>query len=186
MIPATQMKIGMYIEFRGELYRIIKLEHITPGRWKGYVQAKLVNVIKGTGTEQRFRSEETVEVVKVEQKEMEYIYNEGDAYYFMDTETYEQLPIQKNFLEDSVYYLLPNIKVDVEFYNDSPIGIKLPKTVDLVITETEPRLKGATVTSSNKPAVTETGLVIQVPSFVEVGDKVRIETSENKYIERAK
>jgi len=186
MIAATQLKVGNTIMHKGELCRIVKLMHITPGKGHGMVQAKMVNLVKGTNVEYRFRSNENAEKLSLAQKEMEYIYNDGDNYYFMDTVTFEQLPISKNFLEESINCLIPNIKCEVEFYEEKPIGITLPKTVDMIIKETEPKFKGATAAGSLKPAVTETGLTIQVPPFVETGDKVRIDTAENKYIERIK
>jgi len=186
MIPATQLRVGMNIKRKGELCRVVKVFHLTPGKGRGMIQTKMVNLIKGTNVEYRFRSDENVEVVRLDQKKMEYIYNDGDNYYFMDTVTFEQFPISKNFLGESINCLIPNIKCEVEFYEEKPIGITLPKTVDMVINETEPKFKGATAAGSLKPAVTETGLMIQVPPFVEVGDKVRIDTTENKYIERIK
>jgi len=160
--------------------------HITPGKGHGMVQAKMVNLSKGTNVEYRFRSNENAEIVTLEQKMMEYLYNDREFYYFMDIETYEQMPIPKNFLGDSANYLLPNIQCEVEFHENKPIGIELPKTVDMVITETEPQMKGATAAGSPKPAVTETGLIIQVPPFIKAGEIVRIDTKENKYIERVK
>lgn len=186
MISATQAKVGMNIKHKGELCRIVKLDHITPGKGRGMVQAKMVNLLKGNNVEYRFRSDESVDNVRLEEKVMEYIYNDGGLYYFMDTETYEQIPITENFLEGSIQYLLPNIQCSVEFYENKPVGITLPKTVDMVIEETEPQLKGATASGSLKPAVTETGLSINVPPFIKIGEKVRIDTTDGKYIERVK
>ncbi len=186
MVQAIQLKVGNTIMHKGELCRIVKLMHVTPGKGHGMVQSKMINLNKGTNVDYRFRSNENAEIVKLEQKSMEYIYNDGDFYYFMDTETYEQIPIPKNFIGDSVNCLLPNIHCEVEFHENKPIGIELPKTVDMVITETEPQMKGATAAGSLKPAVTETGLTVQVPAFIKTGEKIKIDTKENKYIERAK
>lgn len=186
MISATQAKVGMNIKHKGELCRIVKLDHITPGKGRGMVQAKMINLMKGNNVEYRFRSDENVDVIRLEEKIMEYIYHDGNLYYFMDIETYEQIPVSENFLEDSVQYLLPNIRCTVEFYEKKPVGITLPKTVDMVITETEPQIKGATASGSLKPAVTETGLSVNVPPFIKIGEKIKIDTTECKYIERVK
>ena len=186
MISATQVKVGMNIKHKGELCRIVKIDHITPGKGRGMVQAKMVNLQKGTNVEYRYRSDEDVDVIRLDEKIMEFIYNDGDLYYFMDIETYEQIPIQESFLGDSVKYLLPNIRCTVEFYEEKPMGITLPKTVDMIIKETEPQLKGATASGSLKPAVTETGFSVNVPSFIKIGEKIKIDTTECKYIERVK
>ena len=185
-LKATQLRKGMIIEFNNDLYHLTDVFHNTPGKGQAYVQVKMKNMKTGTNAEYRFRSDETAIKASLESKEMEFLYQDGDNYYFMDTNTYEQLPLNRELLEESIYYLLPNIKVSINYYNNEPVSIDLPPSVDLKIIETEPTMKTATVTSSYKPAVLETGLKVQVPPFLSEGEIVRIDTSEGKYLERAK
>ncbi len=186
MIAATQMKRGMTIKLNGELYRVFSTMHITPGNWRGMVQTKLKSVKSGAIIENRFRSEDRVEQAYLETHEMEYLYTDGTDYYFMNTSTFEQIHLPLDLLEDAVPYLTPNIKIQVEFYEGRPIGIELPPSVELKVISTEPALRGATVSNVNKPATLETGLVIQVPPFVNEGEVIRVDTSEGKYQERVK
>jgi elongation factor P len=186
MIAATQMKRGMTIKLNGELYRVFSTMHITPGNWRGMVQTKLKSVKTGAIIENRFRSEDRVEQAYLETHEMEYLYTDGTDYYFMNTSTFEQIHLPPDLLEDAVPYLTPNIKIQVEFYQGRPIGIELPASVELKVISTEPALRGATVSNVNKPATLETGLVIQVPPFVNEGEVIRVDTSEGKYQERVK
>lgn len=185
-IAATQMKVGMVIEYEKELWRIMAVQHITPGNWRGMVQTKMRNVIRGNQTEHRFRSEDKVERAQLDQREMEFLYNDGEGYHFMDTENYEQVALTEDDLGEAIYYLLPNTKVEVEFHEGRPLGIELPKTVDLKVVETEPGLKGATASNSPKPAKLETGLKVSVPNFISTGEVVRIDTTTGEYLERAK
>jgi elongation factor P len=185
-IPATQMKVGMVIEYQNELWRVMAVQHVTPGNWRGMVQTKLRNVIRGNQTEHRFRSEDKVERAQLEQREMEYLYADSDGYHFMDTETYEQVALTNDDLGDNLYYLTPNIKVEVEFHEGKALGIELPKVVELKVVETEPGLKGATASNSPKPAKLETGLTVSVPPFISEGDVLRIDTATGTYLERAK
>jgi elongation factor P len=186
MIAATQIKRGMTIKLNGELYRVFSTMHITPGNWRGMVQTKLKSVKTGSIIENRFRSEDRVEQAYLETHEMEYLYTDGTDYYFMNTKTFEQIHLPLDLLEDSVPYLTPNIRIQVEFYEGKPIGIELPASVELKVISTEPALRGATVSNVNKPATLETGLVIQVPPFVNEGEVIRVDTSEGKYQERVK
>jgi elongation factor P len=186
MIAATQMKRGMTIKLNGELYRVFSTMHITPGNWRGMVQTKLRSVKTGSIVENRFRSEDRVEQAYLETHEMEYLYTDGTDYFFMNTATYEQIHLPLDLLEDSVPYLTPNIKIQVEFYEGRPIGLELPPSVELKVISTEPSLRGATVSNVNKPATLETGLVIQVPPFINEGEVIRVDTSEGKYQERVK
>jgi elongation factor P len=186
MIAATQIKRGMTIKLNGELYRVFSTMHITPGNWRGMVQTKLKSVKTGSIIENRFRSEDRVEQAYLETHEMEYLYTDGTDYYFMNTSTFEQIHLPLDLLEDSVPYLTPNIKIQVEFYESKPIGIELPASVELKVISTEPALRGATVSNVNKPATLETGLVIQVPPFVNEGEVIRVDTTEGKYQERVK
>jgi elongation factor P len=186
MIAATQIKRGMTIKLNNELYRVFSFQHITPGNWRGMVQTKLKSIKSGSIIEHRFRSEDRVEQAYLETHEMEYLYSDGTDFYFMNTETFEQTHLPTEFLEDSIPYLTPNIKIQVEFYEGRPIGIELPPSVDLKVVSTEPSLRGATVSNVNKPATLETGLVIQVPPFINEGELIRVDTSDGKYLERVK
>jgi elongation factor P len=184
MIAATQIRRGMVIKLDNDLFSVMAVQHITPGNWRGMVQSKLRNLRSGKQTERRFRSEETVERIVLDTHELEYLYSEGTDHHFMNTESYEQITLDSDTLGDSVEYLIPNIKVQAQFYDDKPISIELPSTVDLVVIETEPSMKSATVTNVTKAAKLETGLIVQVPQFVNQGERIRIDTSEGKYIQR--
>ncbi|MBZ5601928.1 MAG: elongation factor P [Acidobacteriia bacterium] len=185
MIAATQLRPGMVIKFNNELYSVFKMEHRTPGNLRGFVQAKMRNFKTGTMIEHRFSSEDKVERASLDEQEMEYLYDDGEYFYFMNTESYEQMHLMKDLLGDAVNFLIPNLKVAVEFYEGKPISVELPPSVDLTVVETEPGLKGATVSNVTKPAKTETGLVVQVPPFINEGEKIRVSTSESTYLERA-
>jgi elongation factor P len=185
-LKATQLRKGMIIEHNNELFQLTEVFHNTPGKGPASVQTKMKNLRTGINAEKRYRSDETAMKASLESKEMEFLYNDDDDYYFMDTETYDQIALRTDILGDSHLYLLPNIKVTINFYQNSPVGVDLPGSVDLKVIETAPSLKTATVTSSYKPATVETGLKIQVPPFISEGEVVRIDTSDGKYLERAK
>lgn len=185
MISSTQLRPGMVIKFNNDLFSIFKMEHRTPGNLRGFVQVKMRNFKTGTMIEHRFSSEDKVEKASLDEQEMEYLYDDGEYFYFMNTETFEQMHLMKDLLGDATYFLIPNLKVAVEFYEGKPISVELPPTVDLTVTETEPSLKGATVSNVTKPATLETGLVVQVPPFITEGEKIRVSTSEMAYLERA-
>jgi elongation factor P len=185
-LKATQLRKGMIIEYNDDLYQLTDVFHNTPGKGQASVQTKMKNIRTGVNAEKRYRSDETAIKASLESKEMEYLYKDGEEYYFMDTETFDQLALRTDILGDSYLYLLPNIRVTVNFYQNSPVEVELPSSVDLKVIETEPSLKTATVTSSYKPATVETGLKIQVPPFISEGEVVRIDTSDGKYLERAK
>lgn len=186
LIPATQLRVGMLINYQNDLYRIMAVTHITPGNWRGMVQTKMRSVRSGTQTENRFRSEDKVDRVTLDQQEMEYLYADGEGHHFMNTESFEQIALDAEWLGDAVQYLLPNLRVTVDFYEGKPIGVTLPKTVDLRVTDTAPGLKTATVTNVLKPATTETGLVVPVPNFVDVGDVIKVDTESGSYLSRVK
>jgi elongation factor P len=186
MIAATQIKRGMAIKLNNELYRVFSFQHITPGNWRGMVQTKLKSVKSGSIIEHRFRSEDRVEQAFLETHEVEYLYSDGTDYYFMNTESFEQFHLPADLLEDAIPYLISNVKLQVEFYEGRPIGIDLPPSVEMRVVSTEPALRGATVSNVNKPATLETGLVIQVPPFVNEGELIRVDTNEGKYLERVK
>ena len=186
MIPATQLRRGMVIKKDGELFSVFSAQHKTPGNLRGFVQAKLRNLRSGSMIDHRYRSVDLVEKVSLDEHEMEYLYKDGTDYYFMNTETYEQIHLNEDILGESVFYLTPNIRIKVEFYEGNPIGIDLPPTVDMEVIETEPGLKSATASNVTKPAKMETGLIVQVPPFVDAGEKIRIDTNEGKYMERVR
>jgi elongation factor P len=186
MIAATQIKKGMTIKLNNELYRVFSFQHITPGNWRGMVQTRLKSLKTGSIIEHRFRSEDRVEDAFLETHEVEYLYSDGSDYYFMNTETFEQFHLPADLLEDTVPYLIPNIRLQVEFHEGRPIGVDLPPSVEMRVVSTEPALRGATVSNVNKPATLETGLVIQVPPFINEGELIRVDTSEGKYLERVK
>ena len=182
---ATQLRKGMIVKIENKLYRIFDRQHVTPGNLRGFVRVKMRNIQNGTMAEEKFRSEDIVERVSLEQKEMQYLYNDGGGYHFMDTVTYDQVQLPADLLGDSVGFLKPEMNVEVEFYGENPIGIELPQTVDLVVEETTPAIKGATASAQLKPATLETGLVVQVPPFVNTGDKIRVSTDTGEYLARA-
>jgi len=184
-IPATQLRPGMVIKHNNDLHSVFSVEHRTPGNLRAFIQAKLRNIRTGAMFEHRFRSGDAIEKITVDEEKMEYLYADGDTYCFMNTETYEQLHLGKDILGDSVDYLIPNLQITVEFFDGKPVGVELPQTVELTVVETEPGLKSATASSVTKPAKTETGLVVQVPPFINEGEKIRVDTSEGAYLSRA-
>jgi len=186
MIQATQLKRGMCIKHDNQLWRIVEAQHKTPGNLRGLVQAKIKNLKSGSISDHRFRSVDMVERAILDDAEMEYLYQEGDMYHFMNNETYEQVGLSDEVLGDAVNYLIPNIKLKIEMYEGRPVGIELPLTVEMTVTETEPAIKGATVSNQNKPAKMETGLIVAVPPFIAEGDIIRVDTATGSYIERAK
>jgi elongation factor P len=185
MLSATQLRPGMVIKFNNELYTVFSMNHRTPGNLRGFVQAKMRSLRTGSMTEHRFSSEDKVEKAILDEQEMEYLYDDGEYFYFMNTENYEQMHLTKELLGDATDYLIPQLKVSVEFYEGKPISVDLPATVDMTVIETEPGLKGATVSNVTKPAKMETGLVVQVPPFISEGEKIRVNTAEGTYQERA-
>ncbi len=184
-IIATQMRPGMIIKHNNDLHSVFSVEHRTPGNLRAFIQAKLRNLRTGAMFEHRFRSADAVEKVNVDEVTMEYLYNDGDSYYFMNTENYEQTHLTKDVLGDAVDYLIPNLQIQVEFFDGKAVGVELPQTVELTVVETEPGLKSATASSVTKPAKTETGLIVQVPPFINEGEKIRVDTSEGAYLSRA-
>jgi elongation factor P len=185
MIPATKVRPGMVVKFNNELFSIFSVNHRTPGNLRGFVQIKMRSLKSGSMMEHRFSSEDKVERAILDEIEMEYLYDDGEYFYFMNTENYEQLHLTKDILGDGVEYLIPQLRVNVEFYDGKPISVELPATVDMTVIETEPGLKGATVSNVTKPAKMETGLVVQVPAFITEGEKIRVNTAEGTYQERA-
>jgi len=186
MIPATQLKVGMVLLYENELYRVSETMHVTPGKGRGMMQVKLYSYKTANYYEKRFRSDESMEVVHLNRQEMEFLYHSDELYTFMDIKTYDQVDIPAAILGDAVKYLLPNTRLKVDIYEGSPVGIELPIMVDLEIIETDPPLKGATASASPKSATLETGIVVKVPQFIQIGDVVRIDTRDDSFVERAK
>ena len=185
-IAATQLKRGMVIMFEGNLTRIVETIHKTPGNLRGFVQAKMRDLKTSSIFEHRFRSVDMAQRAYLEDTPMEYLYSEGEMHHFMNSETYEQIGLSDEVMGDAVNYLIPNLKLKIEMYEGNAVGIELPMIVELKVVETEPSIKGASVSNQSKPAKMETGLMVNVPPFISEGDVIRIDTTEGKYIERAK
>jgi len=186
MIQATQLKRGMCIKHDNDLYRVVETQHKTPGNLRGMVQAKIRHLKTGSIMEHRFRSEDRVERAILDDSQMEFLYQDGEMYHFMNNESFEQIGLSAEVLGDAVQYLISNIKLKIEMYEGRPVGIELPLTVDMQVLETEPAIKGASVSNVGKPAKLETGLVVQVPAFIAEGERIRIDTSTGAYVERVK
>ncbi len=184
-IPATQMRPGMIIKHNNDLHLVFSVEHRTPGNLRAFIQAKLRNVRTGAMFIERFRSPDPIERVVVDEIKMEYLYNDGDDYYFMDMSNYEQTQLKRETLGDAVDYLTPNLPISVSFHDGKAVGIELPSAVEMTVVETEPGIKSATASSVTKPAKTETGLMVQVPPFINEGEKIRVDTAEGAYMSRA-
>jgi elongation factor P len=184
-IPATQMRPGMIIKHNNELHAVFSVEHRTPGNLRAFIQAKLRNLRTGAMFEHRFRSPDPIDRVIVDEIAMDFLYSDGDDYYFMNTENYEQTHLKRDTLGDSVEYLIPNLQIRVSFFDGVAVGIELPQTVEMIVVQTEPGLKSATASSVTKPATLETGLVVQVPPFINEGEKIRVDTAEGAYLSRA-
>jgi elongation factor P len=174
----------MLIKVGTDLFRILELHHLTPGNKRAHIQVRMRNIRTMALADHKFRAEEDVERAVLDEREMQYLYNDTDHYYFMDTSSFEQIQISAEALGDSKDYLMPDAIIRVEFYDVEPVGIELAPTVDLVVKETVPGIKGATASAQVKPATLETGLVINVPSFVNEGDKVRVSTETGEYQSR--
>ncbi len=183
-IPATRLRKGMLIKLDKELWRILDLQHITPGNWRGMVKLKMRNLRTGSLSDTRLRSEDIVERETLDERQVQYLYGDGSGYHFMDTSTFEQFQLAEEALGDAVNYLVPEGTVLIEFYGTEPVGVELPQTVDLRVEDTAPGIKGATASAQVKPAKLETGLVIQVPPFVNPGDVVRVNTETGEYQSR--
>ena len=180
-VQATRLRKGMLIKLGNDLFRILDLHHLTPGNKRAHIQCRMRNIRTMTLQDHKFRAEEDVDRATLDEREMQYLYNDGDSFYFMDTSTYEQIHITAEALGDSKNYLVADSIIRVEFYNEEPVGIELPPTVDLTVKETVPGIKGATASAQIKPATLETGLVVNVPSFINEGDKIRVNTETGEY-----
>ncbi len=183
-VAATRLRKGNLIKHNNELCRIVETQHVTPGNLRGFVRAKMRKVKDGTMFEHRFRSEDIVERAMLDEREMQYLYKDGDSFYFMDLASYEQIGMTEEALGDAMNYLMPESTISVEFYEGNPVGIELPQTVDLKVVDTVPGIKGATASAQTKPATVETGYVVTVPAFVDVGDVLRVNTETGEYLSR--
>ncbi len=185
-IKAIQVRKGNIIEFRGDLYRVTEAVHVTPGKGQAMMQIKMKRLSDGSNAEQRFRPSESVEKASLTTREYQFLYEDGGHFYFMDLETYEQIHLSRDSLGDATYYLLPETIVQILFHDGRPVDVELPAAVELKVVDTEPGLKGATVSASYKPAKLETGLTTQIPPFIEVGEVIRIDTRDGSYLDRVK
>ncbi len=183
-VQATRVRKGMLIKFENALCRVIDLHHITPGNKRAHVQCRMRDIRSGRLLDHKFRAEDDVERATLDEHQMQFLYREGDLYHFMNTETYEQIHLGLDVLGDNALYLLPEATISVEFYEEEPVGIHLPVTVDLAVADTVPGIKGATASAQIKPATLETGLVVNVPSFIDTGDKIRVNTETGEYLGR--
>jgi elongation factor P len=185
MLSANQLRPGMLIQYEGEVYHVMEAIHRTPGNLRAFMQVKMRNIRTGNQTEQRFGTSDKVEKVQLDNHKMQFLYQEGEDYHFMNTENYEQLHLNKSDLGDAVNFLLPDTVIDVQFYEGKAIGVDLPKTMVFKVIEAEPSVKKQTASSSYKPAKIETGLTIKVPAFISEGDVIKIDPLTHEYIERA-
>jgi elongation factor P len=184
-IQATRLRKGMLVKVGADLFRVLDLQHVTPGNLRGFVRVKFRNIRNGSLSDQKLRSEDIIERATLDERQMQYLYKDGESFYFMDTETFDQLHIPAEALGDSVNYIVADAIITVEFYGSEPVGIELPQTVDLKVEDTAPGIKGATASAQVKPARLETGLVVQVPPFVNNGDVIRVSTETGEYLSRA-
>jgi len=186
MYSPSDFRKGLKIEFKGEPYSIVEFLHVKPGKGGAFIRTKIKNMITGRVLDETFRPNDKIEKPDLEQKNMQYLYKDPAGYCFMDNETYEQIILTEDLIEEYRNFLLENVSVDVLIFNGKPIGLELPTTVNLTVTETEPGVKGDTASGGSKPATLETGLVVQVPFFISEGDQLKIDTRSGDYIERVK
>ena len=185
-IPATQIRRGMVIVFEGEPCRIIEFRHHTPGNLRAMVQAKLKNLRTGSSFEHRFRAADSIEPASMETHELEYMYDAGGTYHFMNSSNYDQIEMEEEALGDNAPWMQPGMKIIAEYYNGRPIGIELPNSMVFEIVDTAPVVRGATKNASSKPAKLENGVTVNVPEFVEQGTRVRVNPTTGEYLDRAK
>ena len=176
----------MVILHEGTPVKVMDFHHHTPGNLRAMVQARLRNLLTGNSFEYRFRSNDTIERVVLEQHKMEYLYSDGSHHHFMNQENYEQVALTEEELGDAAQWLMPGLTIEVEFYDGTPIGVQLPASMELTVTTTEPQLKGATASNSNKPATLENGMTVNVPEFISTGERIRVNPNTGEYLDRAK
>ena len=185
-IPATQIRRGMVIVFEGEPCRIVEFRHHTPGNLRAMVQAKLKNLRSGSNFEHRFRAADTIEKASLETHNLEFLYQGGDTYHFMNSENYDQLEMDDEMLGDSAQWMMPGMRIMAEYYDGKPIGIQLPNSIELTIVDTSPVMRSATKTASSKPAKLENGVTVNIPEFISAGEKIRVNPNTGDYLDRAK
>jgi elongation factor P len=185
MLKATQLRPGMVIVHEGQLYTVHSVDHRTPGNKRGAMATRMRSLKSGSIIDYRFRAEDFVERAVLDEIEYQYLYSDAEGYHFMNTENYEQIHLDAALLGDAVNYLIPNLVLHLEYYEGKPIGALVPDTVDLTVVDTEPTVQKATASAVMKPAKLETGLTINVPPFINNGDRVKVDTSEARYIQRA-
>ena len=185
-MKATNIRKGNIIRIKGVLYRVMNMDHVTPGKGRAHVQTKLRNFIEGTQTELRFRSDDDIEKVVIESKQMQFLYEDQTGMHFMDTESYEQVALAEEHVGDAKPYLLPDAVIGIQWFEGRPMGVELPPTVEMKVVDTPPGVKDSTASAQRKPATMETGLVVQVPAFIESGEMIRVSTVDGSYSERVK
>ena len=183
-VDTSQFHNGLKLEVDGEPFTMVYFQHVKPGKGGAFVRTKLKNLRTGRVLDKTFRSGEKVEEAEVEEKKMQYLYQDGDQLVFMDSETYDQIPFSAEQVGDSRKYLKENLDIDVVFWKGNPISIELPAFVEVVVSQCDPGLKGDTASGATKPATLETGAVVQVPLFVKEGEKIRVDTRSGEYVER--
>ena len=184
MVSAGEFRKGMTVEIDGQVWMIVDFQHVKPGKGAAFVRTKIKNVMTGNVLERTFNPTEKFPRAMGEKKEMQYLYSDGELYYFMDTETYDQLPLNLDKVEEALPYIKENMNVTIKFFKGEAFSVDPPNFVELQITETEPGFKGDTATAGNKPAILETGAKVMVPLFINTGDMIRIDTRTGEYMER--
>ena len=184
MISAGDFRKGVNFEMEGKIYNVVDFQHVKPGKGAAFVRAKIKNIVTGQSLERTFNPSEKFEPVRIETKEMQYLYNESDLYYFMDMETFEQIPFNKDQVEDALQFITENMTATVQFYKGNAFSVVPPTFVELTIVDCEPGVQGDTSKAGNKPATLETGYIIQVPLFVNNGETIRVDTRTGTYMER--
>ncbi|MDX1580207.1 MAG: elongation factor P [Alphaproteobacteria bacterium] len=185
-IKGNQIKVGNVIEHKGSLWRAMKTEHTQPGKGGAYLQVELRNLLDGSKLNERFRASEDVERARLEQRPYQFLYADADMYTFMNSETYDQINLQADMIGAQSGFLQDGMEVEIEFHGDTPIGVKLPDSVVLEVTETEPVIKGQTAANSYKPALLDNGMRVNVPPFIDIGEKIKVNTETQEYMERVK
>ena len=184
MVTAGEFRKGMTVEIDGQVWMIVDFQHVKPGKGAAFVRTKIKNVMTGSVLERTFNPTEKYPKAMVERKEMQYLYSDGELYYFMDTETFDQLPLTHDKVEEAIQYITENMNVTIKFFKGEPFSVEAPNFVELTVAETEPGFKGDTATAGNKPAILETGAKVMVPLFISEGEKIRVDTRTGEYMER--
>ncbi len=184
MVTAGEFRKGMTVEIDGQVWMIVDFQHVKPGKGAAFVRTKIKNVMTGSVLERTFNPTEKYPKAMVERKEMQYLYSDGELYYFMDTETFDQLPLNHDKVEEAIQYITENMNVTIKFFKGEPFSVEAPNFVELTVAETEPGFKGDTDTAGNKPAILETGAKVMVPLFISEGEKIRVDTRTGEYMER--